>query len=120
MSFSFSFIKNKIFTKYKYYDLFYTNSDWFTFFELNHFEEKFIIDDLNFSNVTLILDKLPNHLKIKLYSVVSDEKSSYNEKYFVIREIQSKYMFCSLTKNVHSKLIKKLNDSIKKNKCAFF
>lgn len=112
-------LRNKFSRFFRMPDVFTFNKDWFDFFETNNFDEKFIIHDLNFSNLDLLVNKFSNQLKIKVESTFN-ESNSYNFDHFLINEIQNKYIFYTLTHKVYSKCIVRLNESIKKNGCDFF
>ena len=52
-------LRNKFSRYFRMPDIFILNKDWFDFFETNNFDKKFIIDDLNFSNLDLLVSKFP-------------------------------------------------------------
>lgn len=100
-------------------DFFSLNKEWFEFFETNNFDEKFIMDDLNFSNLDLLVSKFSTQLKIKVESNFI-ESGKHNVDHFLINEIQTKYIFYTLSHKTYSKCVVRLNESIKKNGFAFF
>lgn len=114
--FSFFLEKRRFF---KIPEFFISNIDWFNFFEKNNFSEKFIMDELNFSNINLLIDKFSIQLRIKIESDFYYYNYNNNFNYFIIQEIQNKYMFYSLTRRSYVRYLAIENELMKKNKCIF-
>jgi len=112
-------LRNKFSRYFRMPDIFILNKDWFDFFETNNFDKKFIIDDLNFSNLDLLVSKFPIQLKIRVESDFN-ESDVNNIDSFLIKEIQIKFIFYTLMHKAYSKCVMRWNESIQKNGCDFF
>jgi hypothetical protein len=112
-------LKNRFSKYFKMPEVFNYSADWFEFFEKNKFSEKFIMEDLSFSNLNILVDKFTIQLRVKLESIFH-ENNYLHKEHFLIREIQYQYMFYTLTRKAYIKCIAEVNASIEKNRCAFF